>query len=375
MARRTGLWSIALAILMVAPAFAHHSFAVYDHTRTLTLRGSVTRFQWTNPHGFIEMDVQQSDGSVKHYSVELTSINMMQRVGWRSNMIKPGDKVQVVIAPLLSGEPVGLGLEVVLADGKTMALPVPAIGGFKRYGNAGVRGMRALRPLLAFTGALLVVTSPATIAQTPAVPDITGSWLRQGFTVGVRPPGQESPAPPPAAPPPPLKQPYLKEWQDRIQKIREADAKGQPIATNAVACLPEGMPGMMTATFPMEILQSRGQITIIEEAYTQVRRILMDRPQPALDDIEPGFYGHSVGRWEGDTLVVRHDRNQRGRPLSECAALERDANRRADAIRGARRAVERNHDHRSHGVRKAVDVHLRVSTDEGLHAPRIHLRR
>jgi len=61
---------------------------------------------------------------------------------------------------------------------------------------------------------------------------------------------------------------------------------------------------MMTATFPMEILQSRGQITIIEEAYTQVRRILMDRPQQALDDIEPGFYGHSVGRWEGDTLVV-----------------------------------------------------------------------
>jgi hypothetical protein len=132
MPKRTGLWSIALAILMVAPAFAHHSFAVYDHTRTLTLRGTVTRFQWTNPHGFIEMDVQQSDGSVTHYSVELTSINMMQRVGWRSNMIKPGDKVQVVIAPLLSGEPVGLGLEVVLADGKTMALPVPAIGGFKR---------------------------------------------------------------------------------------------------------------------------------------------------------------------------------------------------------------------------------------------------
>jgi len=132
MARRTGLWSIALAMLMVAPAFAHHSFAVYDHTRTVTLRGTVTRFQWTNPHAFIEMDIQQSDGSVKHYSVELTSINMMQRVGWRSNMIKPGDKVQVVMAPLLSGEAVGLGLEVVLADGKTMGLPVPAIGSFKR---------------------------------------------------------------------------------------------------------------------------------------------------------------------------------------------------------------------------------------------------
>ena len=62
MARRTGLWSIALVIAMVAPALAHHSFAVYDHTRTVTLRGTVTKFQWTNPHGFIEMDVTQSDG-------------------------------------------------------------------------------------------------------------------------------------------------------------------------------------------------------------------------------------------------------------------------------------------------------------------------
>ena len=132
MARRTGLWSVVLMIVMVVPALAHHSFAVYDHNKTLTIRGTVTKFQWTNPHGFIELDVHQSDGSMKHYSVELTSINMMQRVGWRSNMIKPGDKVQVVMAPLLSGEPVGLGLEVVLADGKTMGLPVPAIGGFKR---------------------------------------------------------------------------------------------------------------------------------------------------------------------------------------------------------------------------------------------------
>jgi len=132
MAGRTGLWSIVFTIALVGPALAHHSFAVYDHSRTLTLSGTVTRFQWTNPHGFIELDVTQSDGATKHFSIELTSINMMQRVGWRSNMIKAGDKVQVVMAPLLSGEPVGLGLEVTLADGKTMGLPVPNIGSFKR---------------------------------------------------------------------------------------------------------------------------------------------------------------------------------------------------------------------------------------------------
>jgi hypothetical protein len=132
MARRTGLSSIALVIAMTASTLAHHSFAVYDHTRTVTIRGTVTKFQWTNPHGFIEIDIIQNDGTVKHFTVELTSINMMQRVGWRSNMIKAGDKIQVVGAPLLNGDPVALGLEVVLADGKTMALPVPASGSFKR---------------------------------------------------------------------------------------------------------------------------------------------------------------------------------------------------------------------------------------------------
>ena len=136
MARRTGMWSIAVVIAMVAPALAHHSFAVYDHTRTITIRGTVTKFQWTNPHGFIELDVPQGDGTVKHYSVELTSINMMQRVGWRSNMIKAGDKVTAIVAPLLSGDPVGLGLEVTLADGTKRDLPVPAAGSFKRTPEA-----------------------------------------------------------------------------------------------------------------------------------------------------------------------------------------------------------------------------------------------
>jgi hypothetical protein len=125
-----------------------------------------------------------------------------------------------------------------------------------------------------------------------SVPDITGSWER-ARDVSI-----------PAQPQPPLKAQYLKDYQARLQKVREANAKGEPIAERVVACLPEGMPGMMGGPFPMEILQSKGQVTIIQEAYTQVRRILLDRPQKAVDDVEPGFYGHSVGHWEGATLVV-----------------------------------------------------------------------
>jgi hypothetical protein len=137
-----------------------------------------------------------------------------------------------------------------------------------------------------------------------AVPDITGSWERHGFGPGARGGGARDATIPPPAPQPQLKPQYAKEWQDRIMASRAADAKGQPLATNYTDCLPDGMPTMMGAMFPMEILQSLGQITVIEEAFTQVRRILMDKPQKSFEDVEPGFYGHSVGRWDGDTLVV-----------------------------------------------------------------------
>jgi len=113
-------------------ALAHHSFAVYDHTKTLNLKGTVTKWQWSNPHAYLDIDVKDSGGAVKHYVLEGTSINMLQRTGWRSNMIKAGDQVTAIAAPLLNGEPGGLLLSITLANGEKKELPVPAIQTFKR---------------------------------------------------------------------------------------------------------------------------------------------------------------------------------------------------------------------------------------------------
>jgi hypothetical protein len=113
-------------------ALAHHSFAVYDHTRTLNLKGKVTKWQWSNPHAYLDIDVRDANGAVKHYTLEGTSINMLQRSGWRSNMIKAGDEVTAIAAPLLNGEPAGLLLSITLANGETKELPVPAANTFKR---------------------------------------------------------------------------------------------------------------------------------------------------------------------------------------------------------------------------------------------------
>ena len=126
---------MGLGVIVLAgavSAMAHHSFAVYDHTRTLNLKGTVVRFQWSNPHAYLDLDVKAADGTVKRYVLEGTSVNMMQRTGWRSNMIKAGDQVKAVAAPLLSGEPAGLLLEVTLPNGEKKELPVPAANTFKR---------------------------------------------------------------------------------------------------------------------------------------------------------------------------------------------------------------------------------------------------
>jgi hypothetical protein len=124
----------AMVVLLGGPvaAWAHHSFAIFDHTQTVTLKGTVLSFQWTNPHGYIELDVDEGPKGIEHYTIELTSINMLRRAGWKSSDVSAGDEVTAVIAPLLNGEHGGLLLELKVPDGRTLIPPVPAIGTFKR---------------------------------------------------------------------------------------------------------------------------------------------------------------------------------------------------------------------------------------------------
>jgi hypothetical protein len=133
--RRCGELVALLGLLVLTaatPVLAHHSFAMFDHSRTVTVKGKVTVFQWTNPHGYLEVDAPGADGAVKHFTIELTSINMLQRSGWRSDMIKFGDEITAVISPLLSGQPGGLLLDVTLPNGKKLESPVPGATTFKR---------------------------------------------------------------------------------------------------------------------------------------------------------------------------------------------------------------------------------------------------
>ena len=130
--RMLGLVLAGGTALLAAPAVAHHSFAMFDNTRSITLHGKVTAYQWTNPHAYLEVDAAEAGGATKHYTLEMTSINMMSRGGWTSRTVKAGDEVTVYVAPLRDGRPGGLVLEVTLPDGRKMLPGVPNAQNYRR---------------------------------------------------------------------------------------------------------------------------------------------------------------------------------------------------------------------------------------------------
>ena len=120
--RSTLVLSCVLAALATGSVLAHHSPAAFDRTKEVTLVGIVKEFRWQNPHTWIEVNVP--DPATKKdvlWGVELTSPTYLVRAGWKSNLIKPGDKVTVVVNPVRSGEPSGIFRSLTLADGRTFS--------------------------------------------------------------------------------------------------------------------------------------------------------------------------------------------------------------------------------------------------------------
>lgn len=121
---------LILAVLLVSgAAFAHHSFAMFDQTKVVTLKGVVREFQWTNPHAFIHIEVANDSGGKEMWQVELNSPNNLKRQGWKSTSVKAGDAVTLVLNPLRDGSKGGLFVSVKLSDGSTLGDPTRAGGG------------------------------------------------------------------------------------------------------------------------------------------------------------------------------------------------------------------------------------------------------
>lgn len=109
------------------PAASHHSFAMFNQREIMTLEGTVTQFQWTNPHAFIELEVRQGNAT-RSWSIELNSPNNLTRQGWRRNSLRSGDRVTLRMNPLRDGAPGGLFLDLRKADGTVLDSGLPKNG-------------------------------------------------------------------------------------------------------------------------------------------------------------------------------------------------------------------------------------------------------
>jgi hypothetical protein len=117
----------SLVLGLALPLGAHHSTNMFDPQKELVLDGIVKEFQWTNPHTWIQLNVQGADGKTTEWSIEGGSPNLVARQGWKRNSFRPGDKVKIAIRPLRSGEPGGSFMNAEFADGRKLGVIRAAI--------------------------------------------------------------------------------------------------------------------------------------------------------------------------------------------------------------------------------------------------------
>jgi Family of unknown function (DUF6152) len=123
-ALRCSLVAVA-AMLAASSVLAHHSFAMFDQSKSVTVQGTIKDFRWTNPHVFIQLLVKAADGSEVEWSIEMTSPEHLARVGWRPGTLKPGDAVTLEIHPMRDGTAGGQYVSGSGPDGPLAGSPAP----------------------------------------------------------------------------------------------------------------------------------------------------------------------------------------------------------------------------------------------------------
>lgn len=134
------LWLLPLPALFTMPASAHHSTAQYNLLARVSYSGTVTKFEWQNPHAWIWLLVPQGNGTTREIGIECASPSALRSIGFKWDTVKRGDKVTLAAAPLRDGVPGGLLVSVKWADGRETVLPFVGIlshGADARRGGTG----------------------------------------------------------------------------------------------------------------------------------------------------------------------------------------------------------------------------------------------
>jgi hypothetical protein len=114
--------AIILLLSLGGSAFAHHGFVSwFDTSRSVAIKGTVTSFDWTNPHSYIYLDVKNEKGAVEKWTAELGALAMLSRAGWKRDTLKPGDDITAVGNPSRDGKPTMHLEKIVFANGQELS--------------------------------------------------------------------------------------------------------------------------------------------------------------------------------------------------------------------------------------------------------------
>jgi hypothetical protein len=247
----------AIRILFFAAAtpvaLAHHSAAAFDPTQYVTVAGTVREYKWGNPHLYISIEVTDPSGAKRLQQVEGAPVAQLLSRGVTRDLIHVGDHVTVRANPHRNG--VGyavLGYELIKDDGKHYPL----------------------------TTAALTSLGPAEGVATT----IAGTWVPQpeGFMT---------------------LQATVKGWARTEQANKVMATSGPELVANRLKCIPQGAPFLMALSVPIAIAVNKDSVTLDIDFGDDTRRVVhMAAAHPAA--VKPTLLGHSIGRWEGTTLVI-----------------------------------------------------------------------
>lgn len=260
------LTTCALSLVAVSPVVAHHSDAGVDMDSTIEIEGTVTEFHWRNPHVYFMVEGVDETGQTREWSVQMGSTITTARTGWHRDYLHPGDAVVVSLHPSVSGQPYGI-LESIDKDDD----PLPT--------------------LVAPGSSETLVPPPDGTAQSES---LEGTWFADRSTIRQYVGGFDG---------------YFNAELKLTPAGAAAKAAYDPLSPEnpEAQCIGRPTPAMIVSSqlYPIRIdIDEPGQtITLRSEFWDEVRTVYMDgrgHPQGG----ERTISGHSIGSWEGDTLVV-----------------------------------------------------------------------
>lgn len=300
---------VALTSLAVQTS-AHHSAVVFDQTGSQLETGVVTNFIYRNPHLILQMEIEDESGEPVIWNIEGQGIAEMERMGFDRESVQIGDEITVKIYPLKSGQPGGLVVGLLGADGRAynmdapseprqeypalMAWVPPPEG--ETWQDRELKTRPAELPINSGggPGSLDPDRLPPSQANVPF--DLTGVWQFRGEDEWRANYGSFEFKPRPELTP--QAQAYMDQYQ-------AASRAGERFGDPTLTCYPPGMPRYMTRYGALAMMQYPSAIFMVSRLNNDYRVIYLDgRERQSDGDLDRNWQGESLGHWEGDTLVV-----------------------------------------------------------------------